>query len=110
MWSFCGGILANLSEREWSGTPGVCPVLWSLCGLVNVYPRCEPVLLSRDDIDFTGIGALFSTYEGLGDEKPDNVGWLNGQLVWIDYDMSGRCTRPVGYHQLVGDVVTLKED
>lgn len=45
LWSLAHGVLANLSERHWSGWDGVCPVRWSLAGLVNVYPRCQPAAL-----------------------------------------------------------------
>jgi hypothetical protein len=80
---WCRGVLANDSEREWSGQPGTCPVLWSLLGLVNVYPRCEPVHLADDQIDYDAIG-----FPGPTDRKPDNLGYLHGRLVWVDYDMS----------------------
>jgi hypothetical protein len=85
IWSFAHGILANLSEQEWSDTPGVCPVLYGFAGLVNVYPRCEPVTIQHEQVDYDAIGFL-----GECDRKPDNVGWLNGRMVWVDYDMSGR--------------------
>lgn len=82
LWSITRGIQANLSEADWSDSPGVCPVRWSLLGLINVYPRCE--LLPPDaDVDYDAIGALFPS-----DKKPENVGKLDGRLVWIDYDMS----------------------
>jgi hypothetical protein len=82
LWSLTSGIQANLSEWEWSGMPGVCPVLFSAWGLVNVYPRCE--LLADDAVvDYDAIGFPYRT-----DNKPDNVGYLDGRLVWVDYDMS----------------------
>jgi hypothetical protein len=82
LWSLTRGIQANLSEAEWSGTTGACPVLWSLAGLVNVYPRCRPVEPDHE-IDWEGIGFLAPV-----DRKHDNVGWLDGRIVMIDYDMS----------------------
>jgi hypothetical protein len=94
MWSLAQGYLANLSEREWSGQPGLCPVLWSLGGLVNVYPRCEPVPADVE-IDYRAITGMNLP----SDDKPHNVGLLNGALVWVDYDMNwndcGRCNLPV---------------
>lgn len=95
LWSACRGILANLSELEWSESPGVCPVRWTLAGIVNVYPRCEPLPVDAV-VDYDGIGALFPS-----DRKADNVGYLNGRLVWIDYDVNwndcphGHPPRPV---------------
>ena len=83
IWSFTRGVQANLSEIEWSEMEGVCPVRWSLWGLVNVYPTAQPV---PDDveIDYTAIlGHPISV-----DKKPPNVGILNGRMVWVDYDMS----------------------
>ncbi len=81
LWSVTRGIQANLSEAEWSGTTGVCPVRWSWLGLINVYPSCDPP--PAGELDYDGIGALFPS-----DKKPENVGLLDGRLVWIDYDNS----------------------
>lgn len=87
LWSLTSGIQANLSEWEWSGMPGTCPVKFSAWGLVNVYPRCEPVA-DGTEVDYDSIGFNYAT-----DRKPDNVGYLDGRLVWVDYDMSaGDCT------------------
>ena len=83
MWSVTRGIQANLSEQSWSGSPGVCPVAWSAAGLVNIYPRCQPVTHEPSEQEYEAIGAL-----GPVDRKPQNVGWLGGRLVWVDYDMS----------------------
>lgn len=74
---------ANLSEREQASVPGVCPVRWSLLGLVNVYRRCDPVRGELSDADWAGIG-----YPGPVDRRPHNVGVLDGRLVLIDYDTS----------------------
>jgi hypothetical protein len=83
LWSITRGIQANLSEKAWSTSPGVCPVRWSLAGLINIYPRCRPVNHDLTDADYTRIGFL-----GSMDRKPTNVGYHQGQLVWLDYDMS----------------------
>ena len=87
LWSICRGILANQAEHTWwtnSHDPALCPVLRSwLGGIVQVYPRCEPL---ADDYD----GPLPEP-EHLGDlrdNKPDNFGWLDGRLVRVDYDMN----------------------
>lgn len=82
LWSFSRGISANLSEREWSGySPALCPVRWSLAGLVNVYPRCEPVTEEPDD--YYAIANML----GPMDKKPENLGILDGRMVWVDYAM-----------------------
>jgi hypothetical protein len=84
LWSFCRGVTANQSEAEWSGYhEGLCPVLLSLAGLVNVYPRCEPVTDDLTDLDYEAIG-----FSGPTDRKTANVGVLNGRRVWVDYDMN----------------------
>lgn len=78
---FARGLLANYSESDWSNYDGaaVAPVLWSFFGLINVYPRCEPVY---EFDDYISLGLP------VGDHKPQNIGLLNGKLVWIDYDSS----------------------
>jgi hypothetical protein len=100
MWSFSRGVQANLSEAGWHDLADeksqICPVLWSLGGLINVYPRCRWV----DDIDAELLDAGL-VYPGKipgyianqrMDAKPDNVGWLRDgddeRLVWLDYDLS----------------------
>ena len=83
MWSLARGLSANLSEAEWSGQPGLCPVVWSFAGIVNVYPRCEPASEDLTEDVYEAIG-----FTGPMDKKPANLGWLNGKLVWLDYDMN----------------------
>ena len=83
MWSVSRGLQANLSERQWSEVEGVCPVRFSLAGIVNVYPRCEPV--ESFDGDYRTGGAVFLPPS---DKKPQNLGRLCGRIVWIDYDGS----------------------
>lgn len=84
IWSFCRGVLANQSEIEWSEVEGVNPVLWSLIGIVNVSRRAE---MPPDDaeIDYE---AICPDFVPIGDRKPDNVGYVDGKLVWIDFDYS----------------------
>lgn len=85
---FCHGVLANETEVDWSGTPGLNPVVRHF-GFVNVYRRARPV---PDD---------FWKYHEIetpdwvphGDEKPENVGIVGGHIVWIDYDWC-RCGMP----------------
>jgi hypothetical protein len=83
--SFCWGVLANRSEREWHDYAGwgghVAPVLRSwLGGIVQVYPRCLPLPPGAR-------GPLPCLDPDPGDFKPDNFGVLGGRVVWIDYDM-----------------------
>ena len=77
---FLWGLLANMAERERSGAPGLCPVLWSMPGgLLVVMPRAErapldllpdPGSAPADDPDAW---------------KPDSYGLLNGEVVRVDY-------------------------
>lgn len=85
LWSVSRGIQANLSEAQWSSGSGdgVAPVMWSLWGVVNVYPRCEAVG-ADETVDYATIAPWIPT----GDRKNENVGRLHGRLVWIDYDGS----------------------
>jgi hypothetical protein len=91
--SFCRGVLANQSERDWSAVEGVNPVVWSFRNLVNVYRRTEPVdeLNVPDDI----YDQLCPDWAPVGDRKPDNIGRLDGRIVWIDYDHSWTGIRDV---------------
>jgi hypothetical protein len=103
LWSLSRGLQANLSEREfwYEGTPtmrrALAPVVWSLWGVVNVYPRCAPVTpaearaLRAGQLAYPGASPEDNWI--VGDEKPANVGWLrvdaeNTRLVWLDYDAS----------------------
>lgn len=94
---WCRGVQANLSERQWSAWPGVCPVKWAfLGGIVQVYPRAEPV--DRDEwepgLHTDDIEGLLVKYRAVapglpfGDHKPENLGMLDGRVVWLDYDSS----------------------
>lgn len=88
---FAAGILANQSEADWHAFEawggGVAPVLKSwLGGLINVYPRCEP--LPVDVLgEYFGDEPLPVLDPDPGDDKPDNYGLLGGRIVRIDYDM-----------------------
>jgi hypothetical protein len=87
---WCRGYLANRSERDWSRweeATGIAPVLHSwLGGVIQVYPRCEPVT------DLSWMTAPRETYMAIspvmrtGDCKEDNIGVLDGNIVWLDYD------------------------
>lgn len=78
------GLLANQSEYQWHTFEpwrgGVAPVLWSwLGGLVQIYPRCDP-LPPGSDMPVLELEP--------GDRKPDNFGVLDGKIVRLDYDMT----------------------
>lgn len=85
--SFCRGVLANRSESEWSEVRGMNPVVWSFKGLINVYRRAEPVPdgTYEDEADYEGITEWFVP---VGDRKPENIGIVDGRVVWLDYDSS----------------------
>jgi hypothetical protein len=85
--SFCRGVLANRTELEWSSVRGVNPVVWSYRGLVNVYRRADPVPEGsfQEDKDYEG---LTEDFVPIGDRKPENIGIIDGRIVWIDYDYS----------------------
>lgn len=86
VWSISRGLQANLSEIQWKDVEGVAPVLWSLGGIVNVYPRCEPVTeeIPLEEYEKIALAGVWFPR----DKKEANVGWLHGKLVWLDYDGS----------------------
>lgn len=87
LWSLAHGVLANLSELRLSREPGVCPVVWSLAGLVQVYPRCRPVSTEGGPIPFEALAGERVPV----DPRPHNVGVLNGRLLWLDYAQGAEC-------------------
>lgn len=94
--------MANLSEYDWTiyaneayNKPQVCPVVKSyLGGIINVYPRAEPL----GTYDHEALDELYDTLEFKtpSDIKPDNLGWYNGHFVWLDYDMNWNDCRNCG--------------
>jgi len=92
LWSLARGVVANQSEWEWSNyedVRGVCRARWSLLGgLVNVYPRALAIPRERV-VDFDAI-----PYLGPTDPNNRNVGILNEEVVWIDYDRNWNDCQP----------------
>lgn len=85
---WCRGLMANTSERQWSGMDGVAPVLRSwLGGVVQVYPRCAPVGTEWEDATLEDYRAI-AAHLPASDKKPTNLGLLEGRVVWIDFDTS----------------------
>lgn len=78
-----------MSEREWSVAENVCPVVWSFAGVVNIYRRAQQVARVND----AAYPPLrFGDVQLRVDPKPENVGILDGRLVWLDFDQSqGSC-------------------
>lgn len=79
--SFAWGVAANHQELDWRGQPGFCPIKASWLGIVQIYPRC-------DEVDHKPTKKEFRAITGMGfpsDYKRENVGLLDGQLVWVDY-------------------------
>lgn len=95
VWTVARAVIANQSERQWSNVDGVMPVKASLLGgLVNIYPRAEPLTAQdrqdaiRDKRWFDSIGEGWIPR----DRKWQNVGRYLGRRVWLDYDGSwNRC-------------------
>ncbi len=89
--SLAWGVLANQSEYQWYAFEGwagqVAPVLRSwLWGLVQVYPRCDPLPVD-DRGEYMGDDPLPVLEPDPGDHKLDNYGLLDGRVVRLDYDM-----------------------
>ena len=88
---FLKGLLANIQEVTVSGWHAgrpdgfVCPVLRSLPGgWLVVMPRLR-VMSEEEWREFDREGFERECGYEVGDLKPDNLGWLDGRWVWIDY-------------------------
>lgn len=82
--NFLYGLLNNMNERETSGRPGACPVIWSFPGgFLNVMPRVEEL----SEAEFFELDWVrFCKENSLKVEpKRDSFGKLNGQVVAVDY-------------------------
>lgn len=82
---FVCGLLANISEREWSqfveaALPPNPTVFFVAGGWLNVQRRAQPYDGPIDHLDFNP----------WGDRKACNLGVIDGRIVVIDYDMNGR--------------------
>ena len=82
-FAFCHAVMANISELQQSHLDCVCPVIFSI-GIVNVYRRCEPLI---EDPPAEALAVLLDKIHSQ-DYKKENLGWLDGRLVFLDYDMS----------------------
>lgn len=95
---FLHGLLANMQERSFAkaGWPELCPVVWSIPGgWLIVMRRAEPI--SEDDWQVLGWESAHprdvlepwisrsSNYVIPAERKPDSFGWLDGQIVAVDY-------------------------
>ncbi len=90
-WSwrtFCQGMLANMQEVAFSkaGWPELCPIRFHIpLGLLVVMPKVQ--LLTDDEfceMDFKAFTEKEDYYVPV-EEKTNSFGWLNGQVVAIDY-------------------------
>ena len=85
-WTFIRGWSANMSEADWSGygKTEVCPVVKSyLWNLINVYPRAVVATEAEAEENYPKM-----SFKTPSDTKATNFGWLNGNFVWLDYDMN----------------------
>lgn len=92
IWSFLRGWLANESEANFSeyaltayGKPQVVPVIKSYFhNLINIYPRAEV------ETDESKLDELYDEIEFKtpSDIHIGNLGYYNGNPVWIDYDQN----------------------
>lgn len=88
---FLLGLLANMQEAKFSrcGWPELCPVLFSLPGGWLVVMRRARVLTDAEflDLDEAVMRDFINRpdYVVPAEIKSDSFGWLNGQLVAVDY-------------------------
>lgn len=85
---FLCGLLANHSERTWgrSGLTGICPVVFALPGGWLVVQRRAELMTDEQWADFDA-RAFCERGEYLipAEHKSDSFGWLNGEVVALDY-------------------------
>ena len=99
---FLYGLLANMQEREWSGFDSrLCPIRWSSkYGLVVIMPRCIP-LTDDEFIEHVHDNWLRMREEETNEPLPYSIdlpvelktcsfGWLDNQIVAVDYGGCGR--------------------
>lgn len=90
LWQICRGILANQSELEWSNySDELCPVLYSMAGIINVYPRVRVATSEEFCKNYKKM-----KFKTPSDKKSSNFGWYKNKFVWIDYDMGWNDTQP----------------
>lgn len=81
------GLIANLQERSIgrAGLEGVCPVLFAdPLGFVVVMPRAEPL---PGDLSAEAYDRFVNRADYVipAENKADSFGYLNGELVALDY-------------------------
>lgn len=86
--SFLQGWQQNLTERAYSKLKDehLCPVYFSLFGLVNVMPRCEPY--DPRHITLDGVYQKLKEdcpYWYVVEKKPSSFGYFNNYLIALDY-------------------------
>ena len=81
---FLCGLLANMQENEFSGLwCELCPVVFSIPGgLCSVMMRATPISEEQFDLEFEKIPEHIVI---IAESKSQNYGYLNGNLVAVDY-------------------------
>lgn len=85
-WShFLKGLLANMAERDtwnWNENKSLmCPVLWCSWGGWLLIMKRAQTCEWEESIDYE----IWRKAHLAGDDKPDNYGYLNGNIVKLDY-------------------------
>ena len=92
-WSlFLQGLLANMQEAGWSrllykkeNSMGLCPVVFNLGGgFLIVMKKLETLTLEEwQDFDYEKFKMQRAAIPV--ENKPDSFGWLDGEIVAVDY-------------------------
>lgn len=100
LWAWCRGYLANQSEVSWNGTDGTCPILWRLGSIVVCFKRAKHLdyQMSADEVEWWDAVAPALPF---GDRKTENLGIVDGRIVWIDYDSSWNGCPHAKWNELV---------
>lgn len=83
---FACGIKNNRVENTYSTSlDDVCPVYYSLLGLVNIVPYCKPLTLEEyEEVNYKKFVER-EQYHIPAEDKPDSFGWYKGKIIAIDY-------------------------
>lgn len=84
--AFVMGLLGNIEEaRKWqySRHTGLAPVLFSLAGFVNIYPRYEPLEREITETELTHVAIFNPDRRSINYARDEN-----GDIIVLDY---GHC-------------------
>ena len=81
---FLFGLLNNMNEAAESKMTGRCPIVWSAPGgFLVIMPRLQ--LMTEEEFWEFDSGAFALAHSLNAEHKADSFGYLNGEIVAVDY-------------------------